>query len=112
MVLTDGYATTGELAFYGAGPDHVAQIHERIRYASLPPPDESKLRNAPALLVLRRGYYLVFVAPFFTESTKVTTLTRQTGFHPDDDYDVILVKGYRGGLFGCGSALNQGTECK
>ena len=36
MILTDRYAITGELAFYGGGPGGVAQINERIRYVSLP----------------------------------------------------------------------------
>ena len=57
LILTDRYALTGELAFYGGGPGGVAQINERIRYASLPPPDESKLKTAPALLILRTGGY-------------------------------------------------------
>ena len=64
MVLTDRYAITGELAFYGGGPDGVAQINERIRYANLPRPDESKLKNAPALLVLRRNGAAASVRPF------------------------------------------------
>ena len=54
-VLTDRYAITGELAFYGSNADSVAQINERIRYSSFPAPDESKLQDAPALLVLRKG---------------------------------------------------------
>jgi 4-amino-4-deoxy-L-arabinose transferase-like glycosyltransferase len=111
MVLTDRYAITGELAFYGAGPDDVAQINERIRYVSLPDPDQSKLKNAPALLILRAGAYTPPIGSNFADSHKIATLTRQAGFHPRDSYDVYFVNGYRGGLFGCELASNQGREC-
>jgi 4-amino-4-deoxy-L-arabinose transferase-like glycosyltransferase len=111
MVLTDRYAITGELAFYGGGPDGVAQINERIRYASLPKPDDSKLKNAPALLVLRKDGNATPAASFFGDSHRIATLTREDGFHPHDSYDVYFVNGYRGGLFGCRSASNQGSEC-
>jgi 4-amino-4-deoxy-L-arabinose transferase-like glycosyltransferase len=111
MVLTDRYAITGELAFYGGGPDGVAQINERIRYASLPNPDGSKLKNTPALLVLRKDGDATSVAASFGDSHRIATLTREAGFHPYDSYDVYFVNGYRGGLFGCGSASNQGSEC-
>jgi hypothetical protein len=111
MVLTDRYAITGELAFYGGGPGGVAQINERIRYASLPNPDDSKLKNAPALLVSRKDGDVTSVAASFGDSHRIATLTREAGFHPYDSYDVYFVNGYRGGLFGCGSASNQGSEC-
>ena len=111
MVLTNRYAITGELAFYGGGPDGVAQINERIRYASLPNPNDSKLKNAPALLVLRKDGNATPAASFFGDSHRIATLTREDGFHPHDSYDVYFVIGYRGGLFGCGSASNQGSEC-
>jgi len=107
LVLTDRYAITGELAFYGSGSDGVAQINERIRYASLPPPDESKLRTAPALLILRAGGYATPEASFFADSHRIAKLTREAGFHSSDSYDVYLLSGYRGGLFGCGAALNR-----
>ncbi len=112
MILTDRYAITGELAFYGAGPGGVAQINERIRYVSLPPPDEAKLKSAPALLVLRKDSNAAFAASFFGDSHKIATLTREAGFHPHDSYDLYFLDGYRGGLFGCGSASNQGSECR
>jgi 4-amino-4-deoxy-L-arabinose transferase-like glycosyltransferase len=111
MVLTDRYAITGELAFYGSGWEDVAQINERIRYVSLPPPDEDKLKNAPALLVLRKGADASPVASFFADSHRIATLTRDAGFNPNDSYDVYFINGYRGGLFGCGSASNQGRTC-
>ena len=111
MVLTDRYAITGELAFYGGGPDGVAQINERIRYVNLPRPDDFKLKSAPALLVLRRNGAAASVASFFGDSHRIATLTREAGFHPHDSYDVYLANGYRGGLFGCGLASNQGSEC-
>ncbi len=111
MVLTDRYAITGELAFYGAGPGGVAQVNERIRYVNLPIPDEAKLKSAPALLVLRKGSDATLVASSFGDSHRIATLTREAGFHPFDSYDVYFVNGYRGGLFGCESASNQGREC-
>ena len=111
MILTDRYAITGELAFYGSGPASVAQINERIRYASLPSPDESKLKTVPALLVLRAGGYVIPGGESFGDSHRIATLTREAGFHPHNSYDVYLVNGYRGGLFGCESASNQGREC-
>ena len=111
MILTDRYAVTGELAFYGAGSGGVVQINERIRYVSLPPPDEAKLKGAPALLVLRKDSTATPAASFFGDSHKIATLTREAGFHPHDSYDLYLLNGYRGGLFVCGSASNQGSEC-
>ena len=70
MVLTDRYAITGELAFYGSGPGDVAQINERIRYVSLQPPDESKLKTAPALLVVRKDGSTAAAASFLQISTR------------------------------------------
>ncbi len=111
MVLTDRYAITGELAFYGAGSAGVAQINERIRYVNLPPPDELSLMNAPALLVLREGGDAALATSFFEDSHRIATLAREGGFHQRDSYGVYLVNGYRGGLFGCGAASNRGREC-
>jgi hypothetical protein len=78
---------------------------------NLPHPDDSKLKNAPALLVLRKDGDATSVAASFGDSHRIATLTREAGFHPYDSYDVYFVNGYRGGLFGCGSASNQGSEC-
>ena len=55
MVLTDRYAITGELAFYGGGPDGVAQVNERIRYVNLPRPDNSKNSKARPLCLSCEG---------------------------------------------------------
>ncbi len=99
-ILTDRYAITGELAFYGSNPDGVAQINERIRYASFPDPDESTLKEAPSLLILRKCADRARAAPYFASSALIATLTRDAGFRPYDAYDVLLLKGYRGGLFG------------
>ena len=55
IILTDRYAITGELAFYGAGPGGVAQINERIRYVNLPPPDEAKLTERARLARFAKG---------------------------------------------------------
>jgi hypothetical protein len=111
MILTDRYAITGELAFYGGGAAGVAQFNERIRYVSLPNPEESKLKGAPALLVLRKDSDATPAASFFADSHRIATLTREAGFHPHDSYDLYLLNGYRGGLFGCGLASNQGGKC-
>jgi hypothetical protein len=89
----------------------VAQINQRIRYMNLPPPDEAKLKDAPALLVLRKGSNAAPAASSFGDSHKIATLTREGGFHPHDSYDVYFVNGYRGGLFGCDSASNEGSKC-
>ena len=111
LILTDRYAITGELAFYGAGASDVAQINERIRYANMPPPDDARLKTAPALLVLRKDGSAAAVAPFFAGAQKIGTLTREAEFHPYDSYDVYLMSGYRGGLFGCNAASGHGKEC-
>lgn len=97
-ILTDRYAITGELAFYGDA-DRVAQVNERIRYASFPPPDEAKLKDAPALLILRKGADPAPFAAAFAKSAAVTTLARDTGPGKYDFYDAHLLSGYRGGLF-------------
>ena len=99
LVLTDRYAITGELAFYGPGADRVAQINERIRYASFPAPDEASLKAAPALLVLRRGADPAPAASHFEELQKIATLMKEGGFHPRDAFEVYRLKGYRGGVF-------------
>ncbi len=111
LLLTDHYVTTGEFAFYGAGAGDVVQINERIRHVNLPPPDESRLKSTPALLIIRAGGDTTRVASFFGDSHRIATLTREAGFHPNDSYDVYLVNDYRGGLFGCGSASERGREC-
>ncbi len=116
-VLTDRYAITGELAFYSPSQQNAWQINERIRYANMPVPDDSALMNAPALLVLRKGGNLARASVFFKNARLVTTLKRDGGFHPRDAYDVYLLTGYRGGLFGqatqspCGTATNQEMAC-
>ncbi len=99
MVLTDRYAITGELAFYGSRPEDVAQMNERIRYVNLSLPDASKLKTAPALLIVRKDDDAAAAAHFFTVLHKIFTLAREAGFHPHNSYDVYLVNGYRGGLF-------------
>jgi hypothetical protein len=49
-IATSSYATTGQLAFqFKSGPP-VVQLTERLRYAHLPPPDDSVLRS-PAIYV-------------------------------------------------------------
>jgi 4-amino-4-deoxy-L-arabinose transferase-like glycosyltransferase len=114
-VVTDRYAITGELAFYGAQP--VWQINERIRYANLPPIDEATLESGRVLLVLRKGADASRAAAFFETSRFVTTFLRDGGLHPRDAYDVHLLTGYRGGLSGqgtgpiCGPASNQDKVC-
>ena len=99
IVLTDRYAITGELAFYGRSPEGVAQINERIRYAGFPAPNESRLKDGPALLVLRSGADPAQAASFFASSRLVGTLLREAGPYPHDAYDVHVLTGYRSGLF-------------
>ncbi len=116
-ILTDRYAITGELAFYGPPGRPVQQIDERIRYANLPEPSEAKLKSGPALLVLRKGGDPSRAAAYFESARFLTTLPREAGFHPRDAYDLHLLMGYRGGLFQqaagplCGAASNQGKAC-
>jgi 4-amino-4-deoxy-L-arabinose transferase-like glycosyltransferase len=99
-ILTGRYALTGELAFYTAQPDRAVQFNERIRYANLPAPDEAQLKDAPAILVLRKGENAAPASAHFESSRLLTTLTRDAGFQSKDAYDVYLLSGYRGGLFG------------
>ena len=116
-ILTQNYAATGELAFYGANGRPVLQTGERIRYANLPAPDEAGLKSGPALLVLRHGGDVSGAAAFFDGSRFVTTVTREAGFHSRDAYDVHLLLGYRGGLFNqetgrlCKTGPDGGTAC-
>lgn len=111
LILTDRYAVTGELAFYGGDAGGVAQVNERIRYASLPAPDEAKAKDAPALLVLRKDASAAPVVSLFADTHKIATLTREAAFHPFDSYDVYLLIGYRGGLFGCEAASTKSKPC-
>jgi hypothetical protein len=99
FILTGRYALTGELAFYTAQPEGVVQFNERIRYANLPAPDEAKLKDAQALLVLRKGEDAAPAASHFQSSRLLAALTRDAGFRSNDAYDVYLLSGYRGGLF-------------
>jgi 4-amino-4-deoxy-L-arabinose transferase-like glycosyltransferase len=97
--LTDRYAMTGELAFYRSLQHPVLQLGERIRYANLPPPDETGLKQGPALFVVRKGGDGNEAAAFFETSRFLQTLVREGGLHSRDAYDVYLMTGYRGGLF-------------
>jgi hypothetical protein len=98
--LTDRYAITGELAFYRSQQHPVLQTNERIRYANLPVPNEAKLKQGPALFVVRKGGDASQAAVFFETSQFLQTLEREAGLHSRDAYDVYLLTGYRGGLFG------------
>ncbi|MGO8953434.1 MAG: ArnT family glycosyltransferase [Rhodomicrobium sp.] len=117
VVLTDRYAITGELAFYGGNGLPVLQINERIRYANFPAPNEAQLTGGPALLILRRGGDASRAAAFFESARLVATLTREAGFHSRDAYDVHLLTGYRGGLFqqgiapSCWAASKEDRAC-
>lgn len=51
-IATADYGLTGELAFYGPGPDRVQQVTERQRY--LFDTVDSKMTTLPALLVLNK----------------------------------------------------------
>jgi 4-amino-4-deoxy-L-arabinose transferase-like glycosyltransferase len=99
LVLTERYAITGELAFYGANADRVAQIDERIRYANLPPPNEAEIKGAPALLVTRLRANQARAVSSFDSSVRIATILRGAGHGADDFYEVYLLSGYRGGLF-------------
>jgi 4-amino-4-deoxy-L-arabinose transferase-like glycosyltransferase len=116
-ILTNRYASTGELAFYGSKRRPVYQLNERIRYTNLPAPDEVLLGSGPALLVLRHGTPVRAAGEFYENSRFVTTIQREAGFHPSDAYDLYLLLGYRGGLSGqetshsCETRPNGGTAC-
>ncbi len=99
VILTDRFAITGELAFYGTRADRVVQINQRIRYASFPAPDETALENAPALLIVPKGVDPSPSASTFERSVLVATFTLDTGLGADEAYDAHLLSGYRGGLF-------------
>jgi 4-amino-4-deoxy-L-arabinose transferase-like glycosyltransferase len=98
-ILTGRYATTGELAFYGSPLIPVIQMSERVRYANLPEPPETKFKDGPSLLVLRRGSDPSQATQFFESAEPLTTLLRDAGPGSRDYYDIYLLKGYRGGLF-------------
>ena len=100
FVLTERYGITGELAFYGSNADKVAQISERIRYANAPPPNEAEIEGAPALLVVREGADPARAASAFASAVRIATVARDTAPDADGFYDVYLLSGYRGGLFG------------
>ena len=52
-IATGDFGLTGELAFYGPGPELVQQVDERVRYQF--DSVDASLINAPALLVLPKG---------------------------------------------------------
>ncbi len=116
-ILTDRYASTGELAFYGSKRMPVYQLSERIRYANLPALGDAQLKSGPALLVLRQGSPLPPASAFYENSRFVTTIAREAGFHSRDAYDLHLLLGYRGGLSGgktegsCKDSPNGDTAC-
>ncbi|MGA7328800.1 MAG: glycosyltransferase family 39 protein, partial [Rhodomicrobium sp.] len=99
-VLTDRYAMTGELAFYARKSTPVIQINERIRYSNLPAPSDEEIANGPALFITRKGGNTASVSLYFENVRAVSTIQRAGGFHSRDAYDVHLLTGYRGGLFG------------
>jgi len=109
LVLTDRYAITGELAFYGPGAEGVLQANDRIRYANFPPPDDARLRDAPALLVIKAEAQPKASLPFDTV-VQIATITRRGGLRPRDAYAVFLLSGYRGGLFAC-DQTKRGETC-
>jgi hypothetical protein len=49
---------------------------------------------------LRKGAGISQAADFFESSQLLQTLERDAGLHSRDAYDVYLMAGYRGGLFG------------
>ncbi len=116
-ILTDRYATTGELAFYASKSAPVIQINERVRYGNLPAPSDRDIANGPVLFITRKGGSTASVSSFFDNVRTVTTIERAGGFRARDAYDVHLLTGYRGGLFGhlekpsCGAGSNQGEAC-
>ncbi len=101
FVLTEGYAITGELAFYSPSPENVMQINERIRYAFLPEPDEAALRGAAAVLVVHQGSGPAQAALSYAEVRLAGTVARGAANRAKDkdNYDVYVMTGYRGGLF-------------
>jgi 4-amino-4-deoxy-L-arabinose transferase-like glycosyltransferase len=99
LVLTDRYAMTGQLAFYTERPDQVFQANERIRYIDAAGPEAADLKK-PALFVVRADARVDAIRPAFTTVHRVTTIRRDAGIGTNDQYDVYLLSGYRGGLFG------------
>src|SRR5262249_15829573 len=95
-------------AFYRQLQHPVLQTGERIRYANLPVPDEAKLKQDPSLFVVRKGGDASQAAAYFETSRFLQTLVRERALHPPDAYDVYLMTGYRGGLFGQSAA--EGTR--
>jgi hypothetical protein len=54
---------------------------------------------------LRKGGDAAAAAAHFEGSRLLATLTREAGYQSNDAYDVYLLSGYRGGLFG-GKPIN------
>ena len=75
-IATSSYATTGQLAFqFKSGPQAV-QLTERLRYAHLPPPDDTVLRSPAIYVELERRQALSMLREHFGSVTDLGKLTR------------------------------------
>lgn len=75
-IATSSYATTGQLAFqFKSGPP-VVQLTERLRYAHLPPPDDTILRSPAIYVELERRQEPALLREHFGSVTNLGRLTR------------------------------------
>lgn len=93
-IATPTYALTGQLSLaLPAGPP-VLQLNQRLRYASLPPPEPALLRR-PALFVTEAGRdYGWLLRPLFAERRLLGTLERMEGGVTLATYEVWRLDGF------------------
>jgi len=78
-IATSNYATTGQLAFQFRSGPQVVQLTERLRYAHLPPVEETVLRSPAIYLELERRQEPALLRERFRSVTELGRLVRTYG---------------------------------
>jgi len=78
-IATSNYATTGQLAFQFRSGPQVVQLTERLRYAHLPPVDETVLRSPAIYVELERRQEPAMLRGRFRSVTELGKLARTYG---------------------------------
>ncbi|HTZ02626.1 MAG TPA: glycosyltransferase family 39 protein [Xanthobacteraceae bacterium] len=92
------YDTNAELAFYLRDLP-VFQTSDRIRYAAMPPVDQTLLAHATGLYVALPPFNdLAELQKHYASVEPVGTIWRKRGRDPIKAYSLYEVKGYRGGV--------------